>query len=648
MLMLLYVLVAVPLSVAFVIETKLWSAAFFVDMIVVRVTVCPRTLAVQLSSFEPSLLTCRLCLHNYQDIWFITDVFLNFRTAFYTPSGHREGEPSAIARNYMKRWFVVDFVSSLPVQYVQYVVQAKDKHEGATDNLKIVKSLRLMRLAKMLRIARLRKFVQKYAGNVSSAQWMPAISLLFIILFLCHILACAWYLAGGSYQELSNGRLISGWVFQELDWYSDEVDLSRTCMLDAACRLELELTEQSISLGTRYSTSMYYVFNALEHGFTDTEKVVAVVSELTLGLIYGMLAGLMSSLLIVIGSGEAELQEKVVQLRQWMNSHQMPKLFQQQALAYFHRVWETKLPVALEHEMGLALPPAMNLYMTQHMYGSALRHVPMFRSLGLEIFAELCRRVKPMLCLSGEYLMQCGDIGTDFFVLLSGELKVSEADADAPDGLRFLGFLAEGAFFGEVPLLSEYASGSEVRKRTVQAVTESRLCYISQDTITDMRRRFPELDARLRRFALVGTSTNAALKRLAKHNLDPSEIRQLQQQTRHSVNAKLEGAIGMRAGDGHRLTRYQYDFISGWSEEDPRAELQPNAPRPPVSASLNTGRVGRPTPRQAVKSAQDTTPTGEAGPGTTKSLDALRVCVEALCPHNDEARSVRSRSIWIK
>ena len=526
-------------------------------------------------------------------------------------------------------------------------MQSKGKQEGATDNLKIVKSLRLMRLAKMLRIARLRKFVQKYAGNVSSAQWLPAITLLFIILFLCHMLACAWHLAGGSYQELSNGRLVSGWVLQEVDWYSDDQDLSSTCILDAACLVELELKAQSISLGTRYSTSLYYVFNALEHGFTDTEKIVAVVSELTLGLIYGMLAGLMSSLLIVIGSGEAELQAKVVQLRQWMTSHQMPKVFQQQALAYFHRVWETKLPVTLEHEMGLALPPSMNIYMTQHMYGAALRHVPVFRSLGQDIFAELCQRVKPMLCLSGEYVMRCGDIGTDFYVLLSGELKVSEADADGPDGLRFLGYLAEGSFFGEVPLLSEYVSGSEVRKRTVQAVTESRLCYISQETITDMRRRFPELDARLRRFAFVGTSTNVALKRLAKHNLDPYSIRQLQQQTLQSVNAKLEGAIGMRAGDGHRLTRYQYDLISDWSEDEPRADLQANVPRPPTSASPSTGRVGR--PRQAVQSTPDTsTDEVEAGPSTTKGLDALRVCVDALCPHNDDAHSVRSRSLWIK
>ncbi len=535
----------------------------------------------------------------------------------------------------------------MPVQYVGYAVQAKS--DSTTDNLKIVKSLRLLRLTKMLRIARLRKLILKYSDDASSAQWLPAITMLFIILFLCHMLACAWYVAGGTFQELSNARVISGWVLQEPDWYSEEQDLSGTCIFDQTCRLQLDLTVQNISLATRYSTSLYYVFNALEHGFTDTEKIVAVVSELTLGLIYGMLAGLMSSLLIVIGSGEAELQTKVVQLRKWMNSHQMPKLFQQQALAYFHRVWETKLPLHLEQEMGLALPPSMNLYMMHHMYGAALRNVPLFRSLGQDIFAELCRRVEPQLCLNGEYVMQCGDIGTDFFVLLSGELKISEADPGAPDGLRFLGYLAEGAFFGEVPLLSDYVSGSEVRKRTVQAVTESRLCYISQDTIMDMRKRFPELDARLRRFASVGTSASSALKRLAKHNLNPSEIRQLQQQTQQSVNAKIEGAIGLRFGDGHRLTRYQYDLIGDWSEDEPRCEQQPSVPSPPTSENPRTGRVGR-VSTQAEKISPELC-TDISGPSTThrtKSVDALRVCVTALCPQNDETRSVRKRSIWIK
>ena len=90
----------------------------------------------------------------------------------------------------------------------------------------------------------------------------------------------------------------------------------------------------------------------------------------------------------------------------------MPKPFQHQALEYFHRVWETKLPLELEQEMTLALPPAMDNFMKQHMYSTALKNVPLFRSLGEEIIAELCQRVNPQLCLNGQYVMECGDIGT--------------------------------------------------------------------------------------------------------------------------------------------------------------------------------------------------------------------------------------------
>jgi hypothetical protein len=376
--MLMYVIVTVPLTVAFGVETDLWSGWFLVDLVV--------------------------------DVFFITVVVLNFRTAFMTKSGHREGRPLEIARHYCKNWFFIDLVSCLPVQYISYMVEGET--DSGAGNVKMLKSLRLMRLAKMLRIARLRKFFQKYADDVKTAQWLPAISMLFIILFLCHMLSCAWYLAGDTIQTLSNDKLIAGWVIQEPDWYRGEEHLDPTCVNDDVCRHQLEAQVQNISLTTRYSTSMYYVFNALERGFTDSEKVLAVISELTLGLIYGMLAGLMSSLLIVMGSGEAELQTKVVQLRQWMNSHRMPKPFQHQALEYFHRVWETKLPLELEQEMTLALPPAMDNFMKQHMYSTALKNVPLFRSLGEEIFAELCQRVNPQLCLNGQYVMQCGDIGT--------------------------------------------------------------------------------------------------------------------------------------------------------------------------------------------------------------------------------------------
>ena len=80
--MLLYVSAAVPLRVCFGVGVALWSPTFFVEVIV--------------------------------DLFFVVDVALNFRTAYYDEHGLRESRPKYIAAKYMKGWFLIDVVSCLP------------------------------------------------------------------------------------------------------------------------------------------------------------------------------------------------------------------------------------------------------------------------------------------------------------------------------------------------------------------------------------------------------------------------------------------------------------------------------------------------------------------------------------------------------
>ena len=43
---------------------------------------------------------------------------LNFRTTFNDQNGFRENQPKRIAANYLRGWFLIDFVSCLPFGYV--------------------------------------------------------------------------------------------------------------------------------------------------------------------------------------------------------------------------------------------------------------------------------------------------------------------------------------------------------------------------------------------------------------------------------------------------------------------------------------------------------------------------------------------------
>ena len=70
--LLFYVAITVPLRAGFDLEVALASFSFFVDMLV--------------------------------DIYFISDICLNFRTAYYTKDGNREERGKQIARHYCRGW----------------------------------------------------------------------------------------------------------------------------------------------------------------------------------------------------------------------------------------------------------------------------------------------------------------------------------------------------------------------------------------------------------------------------------------------------------------------------------------------------------------------------------------------------------------
>jgi hypothetical protein len=55
---------------------------------------------------EPSFENAAFCIDAFIDLFFIIDVVLNFRTAYYLPTGFIESSPRMIRINYLRGWFV--------------------------------------------------------------------------------------------------------------------------------------------------------------------------------------------------------------------------------------------------------------------------------------------------------------------------------------------------------------------------------------------------------------------------------------------------------------------------------------------------------------------------------------------------------------
>jgi hypothetical protein len=120
--LLLYLLVSVPLRIGFDMDVEFGTFGYFWDMFV--------------------------------DIFFLVDIWVNFRTAYYNKHGYLEIRLPSIARNYARSWLSLDVITCLPVPYAIMLIRWDTNASGSGSQMKAFKVLRLLKLGKLLRVTR--------------------------------------------------------------------------------------------------------------------------------------------------------------------------------------------------------------------------------------------------------------------------------------------------------------------------------------------------------------------------------------------------------------------------------------------------------------------------------------------------------------
>jgi len=112
------------------------------------------------------------------DIFFLTDLILNFFTTFENEFKQLEVQFSAIAWNYLNTWFLIDFLSSLPLEDMGISMLGGKSHEDGVRALKILKLVRLMRVFRLGRlIAKAQERFQIKHGTIQIFTFLVSILL---------------------------------------------------------------------------------------------------------------------------------------------------------------------------------------------------------------------------------------------------------------------------------------------------------------------------------------------------------------------------------------------------------------------------------------------------------------------------------------
>lgn len=151
------------------------------------------------------------------DVYFIVDIVLNFHTAYFEADEVLEFDLHKIRLKYLTTWFIVDFISCLPITYIQLFIQLSNGKDvgsmtAAGGNFKAFKALRLIRLAKLLRLAKLRNLVIRYEEQLDSFTKLG--KLLFVailVVYVCHVFGCLWFYVGAIAEDETN---TTSWLHQ--------------------------------------------------------------------------------------------------------------------------------------------------------------------------------------------------------------------------------------------------------------------------------------------------------------------------------------------------------------------------------------------------------------------------------------------------
>lgn len=124
--------------------------------------------------------------------------------------------------------------------------------------------------------------------------------------------------------------------------------------------------------------------------------------------------------------------------------------------------------------------------------GMGLNQIPIFSELPPAAFVSLLERLRLRRCRRGEVLIAEGAVADSMFILVEGSVAITRQHHEQQIELATLG---EGAFFGEMALLSKTP-----RSATVTALEDGLLFEMSRNLVEDVSRHYPSVGQAIQRF----------------------------------------------------------------------------------------------------------------------------------------------------
>uniref|UniRef100_A0A3B3U0I7 Potassium/sodium hyperpolarization-activated cyclic nucleotide-gated channel 1-like n=1 Tax=Poecilia latipinna TaxID=48699 RepID=A0A3B3U0I7_9TELE len=416
---------------------------------------------VGITFFKDETTTPWIIFNVVSDTFFLMDLVLNFRTGIvFEDNTEIILDPKKIKKKYLKSWFIVDFVSSIPVDYIFLIVEKGIDSEvyKTARALRIVRFTKILSLLRLLRLSRLIRYIHQWEEifhmtyDLASAV-MRIFNLIGMMLLLCHWDGCLQFLVP-MLQDFPSDCWVSLNKMVNDSWselYSFALFKAMSHML-------------CIGYGRQAPESMSDIW-------------LTMLSMIVGATCYAMFIGHATALIQSLDSSRRQYQEKYKQVEQYMSFHKLPADFRQKIHDYYEHRYQGKMfdEESILEELNEPLREEIVNFNCRKLVAS----MPLFANADPNFVTAMLTKLRFEVFQPGDYIIREGTIGKKMYFIQHGVVSVLTKGSI---GMK----LMDGSYFGEICLLTRGR-----RTASVRADTYCRLYSLSVDNFNEVLEEYP-------------------------------------------------------------------------------------------------------------------------------------------------------------
>ncbi|CAJ1332920.1 unnamed protein product [Effrenium voratum] len=397
------------------------------------------------------------------DICFIVDILLTFRTTYCDDDGEEINDWKKVAFHYLRSWFLVDFVTAIPLDYMLASADGVKLLKGS----KVFKVLKLLRAIKFLKILQATEFGSKLEDVLllsSVSRFLEGLRILVSCCFLGHLLACLMPILASSF----------------LDRYSYDGE----------------------AVSSRYITTLYWAMTTVTTvGYgditpqNDDERIFTMLSMMVGGAFYGYVVGNISVILASRDVNRQAHKQRLHLIYAWLLHHRFPKPLRQRLWIYYKTLVKNKAALD-DSAIFNELSPELRQDVAQYLVPPDLLNHLLFQNVPSSVIVRLVPILQQITAQPTERITSYGSMGSGMFVILDGiAIMDPNAEGTPPRSSRIPEVLRAGDSFGEEVLLGivkEYAY-------TVAATSKVVMLFIPADLFMERFANLPEILSLMRK-----------------------------------------------------------------------------------------------------------------------------------------------------